>query len=341
MAETKLLMANKARLHPQVEALLSGVLRPNPGAPPLSVESIRAASLKVTELLVGPGEPVARTWDTVADTPHGPIALRWYQPSDALNKPLADALLVYVHGGGWVTGTLDTYDPLCRSLALRSGFHVVNVDYSLSPEALHPQAVLEVAAILQQAKQLARESGLEIRTLATAGDSAGGHLIAAAMHYLAATGQPLPDAAAFLYPITEASCATPSYTRFAEGFALTAERMRWYWRRYLGEDLDLRDDRTSDRLRDPLLSPLYSPHLQEFPPSLVVTAENDVLHDEGAAFAERLRTLSVPVEHLDVPGQIHGFLRYRKVLTNPVVGSDTIADRIGEFLRRQSQSQPF
>lgn len=229
---------------------------------------------------------------------------------------------------------METHDTLCRALALRTHFIVLSVDYSLSPEVRHPQAVFEVADVLEQARQLASEFGLEVRTLAAAGDSAGGHLIASALHHLATSGLALPDAAVFLYPITDASLAYPSYTHMAEGFGLTAERMRWFWQQYLGGDLS----QMGDRLRDPYISPLYSSQLHRFPPSLVVTAAFDVLHDEAVAFAKRLRESSVTVEHIDLPGQIHGFLRYRKALTDPVCGPDAVMIEIGRFLGEHAVS---
>lgn len=314
-------------LHPQVADLLSGILRPDPtgGAP--TVEGVRNATHRLTELLAGPGEPVFRTWDTVADTSQGSVPLRWYQPFEATR----DSLLVYVHGGGWVAGDRETHDTASRALALRTRSVVVSVEYSLSPEVRHPQAIFEVVDVIEQARSLAHKFGFEIRYLAVAGDSAGGHLIGAALHHLAASGKAMPEAAVFLYSITDASLAHSSYTRFAEGFALTADRMRWFWQQYLGEDLSL----LGDRARDPFISPLYSPYLDRFPPSLIVTAALDVLHDEGEALAGKLRENSVTVEHIDVPGHIHGFLRYRKVLTDPVDGPDAVMVRIGQFIQNK------
>jgi acetyl esterase len=325
-------MSDTEMLHPQVADLLSGILRPNPAAGPATIEATRSASHRLGDLLGGPAEPVHRVWESTAESSQGPVRLRWYQAEDA--EP--DSLLVYVHGGGWVAGDLDTHDMICRGLALRSRYIILSVDYSLAPEDIHPRPVLEVASILEQARALAGGFGLDIRTLAVAGDSAGAHLLASAMHHLASFGRALPDAAALIYPVTDASLAYPSYERFGEGFALTAVGMRWYWEQYLGSDLASLDD---DHLRDPYLSPLYSPHLDRFPPSLVITAACDVLHDEGVAFTSRLRQRSVPVEHIDVPGYIHGFLRYRKVLTDPEHGPDAILTRIGEFLARQTTAK--
>jgi acetyl esterase len=314
--------------HPQVADLLAGILRPDPTGGVPTLDGVRYTTQRLSEILVGPGEPVLRTWDSNAQSPHGSVPLRWYESPDAAR----DSLLVYVHGGGWVAGNRETHDTASRAFALRTRFIVVTVDYTLSPEAPHPQAILEVADVLQHVRSLAREFGLEIRNLAVAGDSAGGHLLGAALHHLAASKSSLPDAAVFVYPITDVSLDYPSYTRFGEGFALTGDRMRWYWEQYLGEDLS----QLGERRRDPYISPLYSPHLDRFPPSLIITAGLDVLHDEGEALAERLRQNSVPVEHIDVPGHIHGFLRYRKVLTDPVDGPDAIMVRIGAFLGKHS-----
>jgi acetyl esterase len=283
-------------------------------------------------MLGGPVEPVHRTWESSTETSQGAVRLRWYQAESVEQH----SLIVYAHGGGWVAGDLDTHDIICRGLALRTHAIVLSVDYSLAPENIHPRPVLEVASVIEQARALAGSFGLDIRHLAVAGDSAGAHLIAAALHHLTVFGRGLPDACIFIYPVTDASLAYPSYTRFAEGFALTGERMRWFWEQYLGRDLAS----LGDALRDPYVSPVYSSNLHHFPPTLVITAACDVLHDEGVALVDQLRQNSVPVEHIDVPGQIHGFMRYRKVLTDPEHGPDAILTRIGDFLGRQSGTSP-
>ncbi len=176
------------------------------------------------ELLGGPGEEVAKVWNSVAETSSGPLDLRWYAPFDAQT----DSLILFVHGGGWVSGTLDSYDTFCRALALRTRWLVASLAYSLSPETRHPQAIHEVADVIQNACTLAAEAGHTIQHLAVCGDSAGGFLIASAMHHLAASGAPLPQAALFLYPIADVSMQYDSYKTFASGYQLTAEKMQWY-----------------------------------------------------------------------------------------------------------------
>lgn len=311
-------------LHPQVARLLDGLARAPAASAPPTVAATRAGSIASTALF-STSEPIAVTWDTVAETPHGDVPLRWYQPGEA--RP--DALLIYAHGGGWVAGNLDTHDGLCRALALRTGRLVVAIDYSLSPEAIFPQALNEVAAILKQAPALAAAAGFPVEHIAVAGDSAGAQLLATAMHVLAAAGDKLPDAAIFIYPVTDATMREPSWRTLAEGYFLTAEGMRWYWEQYLGGTAH---SMAAHDLGAPNISPLYSDQLAHFPRTLVITAAFDLLQDEGLRFADRLAENGVAVERLHVPGQIHGFMRFRKVLTDPEWGPDAICARIGNFL---------
>jgi acetyl esterase len=311
-------------LHPDVAALLNGVLKApaEPVAP--SVQGARDGSEALTALLSGPGEAVAAAFDATVDTGPGPVPVRWYRPGAA--RP--DALLVYVHGGGWVAGSLDTHDGLCRALALRSGYLVMSVGYSLSPEAVFPTALDQVADILRRAPALAAAAGFPIGKLAVAGDSAGAQLLGAAMHVLAGEQAPLPDAAVFIYPVTDATMGAPSWRTLADGFFLTAARMRWYWTQFLGAELMA----SGDRLAAPDISPLYSDRLAAFPRAMVITAEFDLLHGEGVAFAEKLSAQGVSVEHLHVPGQIHGFMRFRQALRDAQWGPDAVCTRIGRFL---------
>ncbi len=310
--------------HPDVRRLLDTVLRSAPNASEPTVEGIRSTSLATGELLGGPGESVARVWNGAVETSHGTRDLRWYLPFE---EP-ARSLIFFVHGGGWVSGTLDSYDTFCRALALRTGRIVASLAYTLSPEVRHPQALEEVADALQCVRELAALEGLPIDILAVCGDSAGGHLIAAAMHCLAEKGLRLPDAAVLIYPITDASMRHESYTAFATGYSLTTAKMEWYWRQYLGQNLGQRNAKEAD----PLLTPLRSPYLSRFPRSLLITAEFDPLHDEGGEMAHRMKEAGVTVECVDVPGQIHGFMRFRKALTDPEWGPDAIMNRIGRFL---------
>jgi acetyl esterase len=225
-----------------------------------------------------------------------------------------------------VSGTLDSYDTLCRALALRTTRTVVSLAYSLSPEVRHPQALEEVADVIQTLQSPAQGEGLPTAHLTVCGDSAGGHLIAAAMHLLAERGLRLPDAAVLIYPIADVSMHYESYAAFADGYSLTAAKMQWFWSQYLGQQ-------NADE-NDPLLSPLQSPYLSRFPCTLVITAEFDPLRDEGVRLADRMSEEGAAVEWIDVPGQIHGFMRFRKALPDPEWGPDAIVKRIASFLNQ-------
>lgn len=307
-------------LQPEVEAVLP-VLQSLASNEPPTPEGVRESNVKATAMIAGEPEEVARTWEETVETEAGSVPVRWYVPFET--RP--DKLLVHVHGGGFVAGTLDTYDPFCRSLARRTAAMVANIGYSLSPEVNHPKALGEVIGFLRQARALADAAGLPVSFWAITGDSAGGCLAAAALSGLAKSGQALPGAAVLIYPMLDASMNYQSYKTLGEGYQLSASQVRWYWRQYAGANLDP---------RDPSISPMYSGQLARFPSTMIITAEFDPLRDEDVEFAERLKQAGVRVEEMDVPGTIHGFLRMRGVLRDPVWGPDAVMDRIGQFLAR-------
>jgi len=314
-------------LHPQVAALLAAEAAAAPVA--LTVATLRAHSDVTYSPLVGDPETVHRSWNEVLETPAGNVPVRWYQPT----SDLPTLLVVYVHGGGWVTGTLDSYDSLCASLALRSGALVMSVDYAISPETIFPGALMQVVAILADAKKHAINAGFSVSKVSAAGDSAGGQLVATAIHRLIAANQPLPDSAVYIYPVTDASMQHESWSTLGNGFRLTYEKMKWFWEQYLGTDLATAQVRAKEQGAADI-SPLYAPTLQQNPRSLVMTAAFDPLRDEGDAFAHRLEAEGVPVAHFTVPGQVHGFLRLRQVFTDPEWGPDAVMEKIGAFLTK-------
>jgi acetyl esterase len=311
-------------IHPEVELLLRTVLRAKPEDEPFTVHGKLAEATRINDLLVGPGEPVSRTWDDVFCTREGPVRIRWYSPPE-LDESI---LLIFVHGGGWVGGSLDLYDTFCRALSLRSRRIVMAVEYSKSPDARHPKALYQIVETILQARDLAAKANVAAPHIAVCGDSAGGFLVIGALLHLAIANTPMPAAAIFLYPVLDPSLDFQSYEAYGTGFHLTTAKMRWYWQQYLGS---VSDTTRSGRV-DQFLAPLNSPHLSCFPRSLVLTAQYDPLHDEGAAFAQRLSREGVETTYVDVPGQIHGFLRFRKALTDPQWGPDALMTRISSFL---------
>jgi acetyl esterase len=270
--------------------------------PPLhrqSVEQARRFHLADAAVLNGEAVPVAAVTDRAVPGPAGPLPVRVYTPPGEPPFPI----VVWFHGGGWVVGTLDTYDPLCRALAAAVPAVVVAVDYRLAPEHRYPAAVEDAyAATLWASRNAAGLGGAQHR-LAVAGDSAGGNLAAAVALGARDRGGPAIAFQLLVYPALDAAADTPSWREKAEGFHLTADGMRWYWDHYLGGA----DGRAPDA------SPLAAGSFGGLPPALVITAEHDPLRDEGEAYAARLRQAGVAASASRHPGVVHGFFRWRAV----------------------------
>ena len=259
---------------------------------------------------------------TVAGAP-GPRPARAYTPAD-LSTP--SPALVFFHGGGWVTGDLDTHDGLCRKLAALGRVRVIAVDYRLAPEHPYPAAVDDAVAAYRDVVARADELGVRRDRLGVTGDSAGGNL--SAVVALAVRADPHPPALqALLYPATDLTCACPSHQRLADAFILNARAIRWYRGHYLGPEP------SAARLREPMLSPLHAPDLAGVAPAYVLTAGFDPLRDEGDAYADRLRAAGVEVEVHDEPALVHGFLLLTGVSPACAVATDAICARVGARLR--------
>lgn len=239
----------------------------------------------------GPAMPVRDAW---VQGRGRRILCRVYRPDEGL------PVMVYFHGGGWVWASIDTHDRLCRDYAAAAGCTVVSVDYALSPEAVFPQAIEECAAVVRGLGAHAASWGIDATRIALGGDSAGGNLALGTALLLRDGGGPALRGILALYPVCDADFTRASYARFgAGGYFLTLEKMRFYWSAYAPED--------ATRL-NPLAAPLRA-DLRGLPPVMVQLAELDVLHDEGAALAERLREAGVPTTFEVVAGVIHGYLR--------------------------------
>jgi acetyl esterase len=287
-------------LLPEIRALLDQM--DAAGRPPLhhqSVDQARAFHIQDAPALNGSAAPVASVEDRVVPGPAGELPVRVYTPDGEPPFPI----VVFFHGGGWVVGTLDTYDPLCRALAAAVPAVVVSVDYRLAPEHRWPAAVEDAyAATLWASRNAAGLGGAQHR-LAVAGDSAGGNLAAVVALGARDRGGPQVAFQLLVYPVLDAAADTASYREHAEGFHLTAAGMRWYWDHYLGPA----DGAAPDA------SPLRAAFLGGLPPALVIGAEHDILRDEGEAYAARLRDAGVAAAASRYPGVVHGFFRWRSV----------------------------
>jgi acetyl esterase len=282
-------------LDPQVSRFLDRLAVASPRSEGLSVEA-RRASIEGLLALGGEPEAVARIEKRWFPGPAGSQRAWVYTPAGAPPGVLPG--LVYLHGGGFVAGSLETHDGICRSLANASGCRVVAVDYRLGPEALFPAAVLDACAATHWTADHATQLGIDARFIGVGGDSAGATLAAVVAQTLAAERGP-PLALQFLLcPILDYAAETPSRDAFGSGYLLDREMLQHDLRHYLGECVDVGDAR---------VSPLRARKVDGLPAACIHTAECDPLRDEGAAYAERLDRAGVRVSYRCHPGMIHLF----------------------------------
>lgn len=244
--------------------------------------------------LAGPGPRMASAEDHRVAVDGGEITVRVLVPPQG-----ARGVLVYLHGGGWVIGTIDEYDTLARKLAERTSCAVVNVEYRLAPEHRYPTAADDCWAALQWAAANTEAiTGRADAPLMVAGDSAGGNLAAVMAQRARARGGPDLALQVLVYPVTDADFDRPSYTDPENQLILTREAMVWFWDHYIPDPV---------RRAEPDASPLRAADLSGLAPAVVLTAEHDVLRDEGEAYAQRLAEAGVPVDFRRHDGQTHGF----------------------------------
>jgi acetyl esterase len=291
-------------LTPEIQAILDE-MNAAPGPPPHEIPVDQARINHATEAarLCGEGEPVAE----VRDHRVGDVLVRTFRPEGEGRLPV----VVYLHGGGWMMGTLDTYDALLRALANASGAIVAGVEYRLAPEHRFPAALDDSLAAIRWA---AANVG---SPLALAGDSAGGNLAAVAARRL----REVVRYQVLIYPVIEPNFETASYREFSEGHGLSSASMQRFWRLYLdGADPT-----------EPDASPLHA-DLAGVAPAYVLTAEEDVLRDEGEAYARALRAAGVPTELVRWPGTIHGFFRWLAVTPAAREAIDAVGARLRNAL---------
>lgn len=239
--------------------------------------------------------PVAAITDRTLPGPAGEIPIRIYTPTGAGPFPL----LIFLHGGGFVVGSLDTYNETCRALCHGAGYSVIFVDYRLAPEHKFPAAPDDCLAATRWAAKHAAEFNADPTRLVVAGDSAGGNLATVTALRIRDEGGPVLCGQLLIYPVADYHTPpTPSYLIHANGYLLTRDIMIWFWGHYLNN---------ADEARHPYISPLRAPDLRGLPPALVITAEYDPLRDEGTRYAARLQAAGVPTLHSHYAGMIHGF----------------------------------
>ena len=255
--------------------------------------------------------------DRTIPGPGGDLPVRVYRPqADAGALPA----LVYYHGGGHVIGNVDTHDATARNLCNGAGGIVVSVDYRLAPEHKFPAAAEDAFAAVQWCAAHGAEIGIDPERVAVGGDSAGGNLAAVAALMARDAGGPAIRLQVLVYPVTDYACDTASYRTYAEGYGmLEARSMRWFRDHYLRGEADRLDWRAA---------PLRAADLSGLPPAIVLTAQCDVLHDEGEAYAQRLRAAGVAVEHRDCEGMIHGFFTMAPAIDGAVRAQALVCDAL-------------
>lgn len=266
-----------------------------------TAQQARAETIERLEAMAAMGEGpehVAHVEDRRIPGPGGDIPVRIYMPEGA-GEAEPGGGIVYFHGGGWVICNLDTHDAPCRALANLTGATLVSVDYRLAPEAKYPAAADDCYAATQWVSEHAAELGIDPARLAVAGDSAGGNLAAVVPMMARDRGGPPIAFQLLIYPVTDRDFGTASYIEHGgEGDLLSAADMEWYWDHYL---------ESPEQAREPYAAPLQADDLRGLPPALVITAEYDVLCDEGEAYASALEAAGVPTTLTRYDGMFHGF----------------------------------
>jgi acetyl esterase len=282
------------------------------GAPPIyTLSPVDARSVLVRAQSIPVGKPSAKTEDIAFPVgPTGSMPVRIVRPAGTVDILPA---VIYIHGGGWILGDRNTHDRLVREIAVGAGAVVVFVDYDRSPEARYPVAIEQAYAATCYVVDHGVDLRIDPSRLAVAGDSVGGNMAAALTLMARQRRGPKFTFQVLFYPVTDADFDTASYTRFAEGPWLTKRAMQWFWDAYL-PDVAARKQPTAT----PLNASLHE--LTGLPEALIIVDENDVLRDEGEAYARRLSDAGVRVTSIRYNGTIHDF-----VMLNPL--ADTPATR--------------
>ncbi|PRZ36588.1 acetyl esterase [Antricoccus suffuscus] len=288
------------------------------GAPPMHevTPSIARINGPVLAGMSGRGPEVGEVHNTrLTGKDGGTFRVRVLKPEGA-----ATSVIVYIHGGGWVIGDIDLqYDNLGRELVNATQSVVVLVNYRKAPEHPFPTAIDDSYIGLQWAAEHAAEFAGSDVPFIVAGDSAGGNIAAVMTQWARDKGGPKIDYQVLVYPVTDCDLETASYLDPDNQLLLSRETMIWFWDHYLPD---------KEARKSPDASPLRNPNLAGLPPALVYLAECDPLHDEGAAYAEALKSAGVPVEVSTAEGQMHAFFQMVNILPGNRVGIDYVADRI-------------
>lgn len=248
------------------------------------------------------------------------ISTRIYHPDPQKKLPL----IFYFHGGGHVSGSIETHDALCRRIAVASHAVVVSVGYRLAPEFPYPSGLLDCVSVFEQRALLLKEFQVDINHVFLAGDSAGGNLALSVGHQMKEQGDNTIKGLALIYPSVDFSMSYNSYLRNGMGFLLTKEKIKWYFDNYFLNG--------GDRVQ---ASPIHFKHLELLPPCYIAVAEYDPLYDEAIAFAHKIEKLGVLVTLEEFKGMIHVFAQLEIFVPHQVF---RVVESIGQFIKKQNNS---
>jgi acetyl esterase len=248
------------------------------------------------------------------------VRLRVYRPP----VQRSTAIVLYMHGGGWVLGDIEGFDDFCRRFCAASGLMLASLEYRLAPEHPYPAALEDSEEALSWIGDHAEVLGADPKRIVVMGSSAGGNLAAVLAADRTGVGSAIVHQV-LIYPALDSRLQHPSFTENATGMYLTSRQMRWYWNQYVPDPADR---------EDPRVSPAHAPSLAGLPPAAVVVAEHDPLRDEGREYAARLEADGVSVELLEFPGQIHGFLAMSGVVAGAEQALELVAHTVSAALRR-------
>lgn len=275
-------------IDPHIQGLLQAMAESGFALPdPITPASLRAV---LDNPIPGPDVDIAEQRELTMEAREVTIAGRLYHPAPGQILPV----VLFFHGGGWVHGTLEMFDRLCATLAVKASCAVVSVDYRLAPENPFPAAWEDAMASLRWVKTNSSELGVDANRIAIAGDSSGGNLAAATAQAVAGDSAVVHQL--LFYPALDGRCASPSFDADHIGF-LSAEQMRWYWDQYAAGELR----------SDVRASPALADDLSGMAQATVIVAGNDPLYSEGVAYANAMQRAGVDVTLHDYSGAIHGF----------------------------------
>ncbi|MEV0389534.1 alpha/beta hydrolase [Nonomuraea sp. NPDC050643] len=245
-----------------------------------------------------PKPEIDEEWIEVPGGPTGSVRVRIVKPDGATTTL---PVILYIHGAGWVFGSARTHDRLVRELATRTGAAVVFPEYDRAPEARYPTQIEQNYAVARWVMEHGRDKGLDPGRTVVAGDSVGGNMAIVLTLMAKERGDVRLRGQLLFYPVTDAAFDTGSYQRFATGYYLNRDGMKWFWDQYTTDPAQRAESHAS-----PLRA--TDEELRGLPPALVINGEADVLRDEGEAYAGRLRETGNDVTAVRLAGMVHDFV---------------------------------